>query len=150
MEVRIETRMIQTQVEVWTAFDGREFKSRVACEAYEKELKRKSLIEEAEKLRIKHLDGVKPLDTDGMARDEQGHTWFKLENEEDWKTLRAACVGRIKGDMPVTYPCVICLEEEGDVYGDFPWAFTLEEMEKATKVFWKRFGYEVDLKKVEK
>ena len=148
MEMRIERKMVQQEFEIWTAYDGKEFKSRLDCEIYEKNLKRKTMVDEAEKLRIKHLDRFNPLDIDGMARDEQRHTWFELKDEKDWKTLQAACVGKIKGDKPETYPCIICLEEDGDVYGDYPWAYTLEEMMKATKYFWKKFGYEVDLKKV--
>ena len=145
--MRVEDRLVKNTITVYVAMDGKEFASEEQCKEYEDNLKRKQVVEKAEMMRIKHLDGVNPLDIDGMARDEQRHTWFGLKDEQDWKTLKAACVGKIKGDMPETYPCIICLEEEGDVYGDYPWAYTLDEMLKATKCFWEKFGYEVELRK---
>lgn len=144
-----QLRKIEREVEVYIADDGKMFYSKSECEKHESDFKRKAVIGKANQLRITELDGVIPLDTEGGTGNERCWTWFKLESIEDWFALEDTFRTRIYGDYPEKFPCIVCIEAEFEEYGDCPYVYSLDEMLVETKGFWHRFGYEVELKKVE-
>lgn len=148
MEIRTKTRMVEEEVRTYIACDGTEFSFESECVEYEYGLVRAEAIKAANGLRIKRLDGVFPLDTNGEVEGGWWHYWFMIKNQNDWNILRKAFESDSGLEKKLeNYPEVVCIEECEDEFGSDPYVFKLSDMLIQTKEFWKLFGYEVELRK---
>ena len=147
MEIKKEKKLVEQEITTYIATDGEEFDTERDCKKHEARLRHKQLIEKAEKLRIKDLDGKFPIDDNALPYFENYFIWYKVETIEDFKVIENAYDNKL--EAPEIYPEIICVETneneeyEGDVY-----TYTLSDMKASTEFFWSRLGYKVKLEKV--
>lgn len=141
--MKIKKQVIYTYI----AEDGKEFDSQADCVLHEKELAHEKSIEEAEKLRIKELDGLIPLSNDGLMNECSIFRWYKLKSGEDFDILEKA-YGSIFGE-PEQYPDIVCIETVGyELYEDDSYSYNMETCKEVTERYWKKLGYEVTFKRL--
>lgn len=148
MEIKKEKRLVEQETTVYIAMDGEEFCTKRDCERHESMLRRKSLIEKAEKLRIKDLDGKFPIDDNALPYEGNHFIWYKVGSVDDYEAVDNAYGNHV--DYPDVMPEIVCVEScgieeyDGDVY-----TYHLSNMKASTEDFWSRLGYKVTLEKVE-
>lgn len=149
MDVKKTRRVIEQEDITYVAFDGTEFKSEGACLDYEKEVERKHVESEAQKLEIKELKNKFPLDINASGIDtEYTYKWFKINNENEFSLLQQAY--RLNGfGKPNTYPQILCVEVD-EVWNNSNFLYRLSDMKKNTISFWEDFGLVVEFKMLEK
>ncbi len=147
--MRTEDRLVENKIKVYVAMDGKEFTSEEECKDYEYNLQRKEVIEKAETMRIKELEGFLPLDISGNMASEWCHSWFACNSRKDLVTLYDAYGDGIDGFMPDAFPCIICIESElaHDRYYGEGYVFSMEYMLHCNMQFWEKFGFEMELRK---
>ena len=149
MRIRTEKRMVEQLIETYIAIDGKEFDTEAKCRKYEEDLDRQIVRAEAEKLEIKDLEGVYPLDTDAQyINDNHCFKWYRVNNAEELETVSKA----YSNDFftPRAYPEIICVEFEDYDYswGRDAWQHILSDMKEATVEFWKKHGLSVEFKEM--
>lgn len=148
MRTEKKTKMVEITEIKYIADDGRKFASARDCEQYEKAEKRKTFIEEAEKLRIKELEDLMPLVLDETMEHHE-YRWYKLQNENDYNTLSEAYSENYFGKT-TSYPVIMCVETYDyycDDYDGDAYCFTLDKCKEDTIKFWKKQGYKVRIEK---
>lgn len=143
MRIKTTTKMVEIAETKYISDDGNEFTSEIECEKYEKLKKRKNLIEKAEGLRIKKLDGLMPLVLEEIGEDYE-YRWYKLQSEDDYNILCEAYIGSYFIE-PASYPTTMCVEtyDYDDEYNGDAYDHTLNECKKDTIKFWEKHGYKV-------
>ena len=152
MKVEREKIMVEQTVIKYIANDGREFLREEDCERYEKKLRRDMKIREAEKLRIRKLDGVVPITRELEANNDHKFIWYKVNCEDDFKIITEAYNDNRYNENEffgsVAYPNILCVESNGFLqYTGDAYGYWLDEMRSATETFWTSFGYRVTLEK---
>ena len=149
MKVEREKIMVEQTVIKYIANDGREFLREEDCERYEKKLWRDMKIREAEKLRIRKLDGVVPITRGLEVNEDNGFIWYKVNCEADFKIIVEAYDNRYNDFLSsATYPNILCVESNGFLrYTGDACGYWLDEMRSATETFWTSLGYRVTLEK---
>ena len=152
MEVKREKIMVEQTVIKYIANDGREFLREENCERYEEKLRRDVKLEEAEKLRIRKLDGVVPITRGLEVNEDHRFAWYKVNCEDDFKIITDAYNSRSNEFFgPVAYPNILCVESNGPLeYTGDAYGYWFDEMRSATKTCWKSLGYRVILEKENK
>lgn len=143
MKTEERTRVIEEKFVVYISDDGKEFDSYSKCSKYEEEQRQREFIKLAEEKRIKQLDGIVPLTTNGEFFSENSQfRWYRVENESDFETIKEAYVANFK--KPEIYPDIICIEE--DCY-DENYVYSLRDCKKNTEEFWNFFNAKVTFSK---
>ena len=152
MKVKREKIMVEQTVTKYIANDGREFLREEDCERYEKKLRRDVTLREAEKLRIRKLNGVVPITREFGVIQNHRFAWYEVNCEDDFKIITDAYNIRPNEFFgPVAYPNILCVESNGFVeYAGDAYGYWFDEMRSATKTFWKSLGYRVTLEKENK
>lgn len=146
MKTKIKKKFIEEETRVYVAEDGTEFETEKACRDYEDKILHPVNIKQAEKLRIKYLDGVIPLSNSGLTDENNTFRWYKVENKEDASILNDAY--RIKFKPSLVYPEIICIETAGyEPYKDDAYAYHVTNLKEITENFWKKLGYRVVIEK---
>ena len=144
MKIRTEKKLVEQLVSTYIANDGKEFSTKIECEAYEEDLNSAQIRAEAEKFEIKELEDTYPLDVDAQyINDNHGFKWYRVNNKEEFNAVDKMYGGDVL--EPKTYPEIICIEYD-DYYGSDAWTYLLSDMKKATSIFWERHGFEVEFK----
>ena len=152
MEVKREKIMVEQTVTKYIANDGREFFCEDNCKRYEEKLRRDVKLEEAEKLRIRKLDGVVPITRRLEANEDHKFIWYKVNCEDDFKIITEAYDDNRYNENKlfgsVAYPNILCVESNGFLqYTGDAYGYWLDEMRSATETIWASFGYRVTLEK---
>lgn len=149
MEVKREKIMVEQTVIKYIANDGREFLREDDCKRYEKKLRLDVKIREAEKLRIRALDGEVPITRGLTVNEDHRFTWYKVNCEDDFKIIAEAyddCDNNFS--CSATYPNILCIESNGFLqYTGDAYGYWLDEMRNATETFWTSLCYRVTLEK---
>ena len=145
MREEFRERIIKEQV--YIAEDGSEFAFYSDCLEYERKNRKDKIEEAAEKLRITELDDLVPLTSSGDVHYENTFCWYRLNSREDFEKVNAAYKDALY--EPENYPEIMCVEiVENYEYEDDGYDCSLSRCKKETIDFWKKFGYEVEFKKV--
>ena len=106
-------------------------------------------LEEAEKLRIRKLDGVVPITRVLEVNEDHKFIWYKVNCEADFKIIVEAYDNRYNDFFgSVTYPNILCVESNGFLqYTGDACDYWLDEMRSTTETFWTSLGYKVTLEK---
>ena len=131
--MKTEKRIVQKEVEIYIADDGKEFSDQLSCEEYEEELMVKKQEAIAERLSF----DTKGIDWPSMAKpygSEHEYKWFRLENDADlldFCRAYSAYNRKLKDisfvKMFVHYPDYICLVDYPHGPEDPQW-FTLSKL----------------------
>lgn len=144
MKTEIRTQI--QEVPVYIADDGTEFNTEAECWDYEVEYGNKPKIEKAEKLRIIELDNVMPL-IDEELNEEHTYIWYKLTNEDDFRSVNEVYSDGWNFAKPLKYPSIMCVKSDTrDYYGN-AYCYLLSDCKQATEKFWKQMGYKVTIEK---
>lgn len=138
MKIEKGIKVIKQEFVSYVSEDGISFESEESCLLYEKELKRKQYLAEAEKFLIKDLERTIPIDDTGFADVDSYYHWYALENENDFRILNMAYDESFA--CPKNFPEIMCVEENG--FSAFH-TDTLSELKERTTRFWKKLGYGV-------
>lgn len=134
--MRNETKQIVQEYEVWIADDGTEFEDKEKCFIHELNCK-------ANAMRIQSLGastpppGIMDFNPKNIAR------WYLLKNEDDASVLAMYYNVFIKCDQ---FPQTVCLEVDYD-FGCY--AHTLNNMVDGINEIFEKFGYKVNLERIE-
>ena len=139
--MRIEKRKIEQTVEVYIADDGKEFgQDERACFKYELLLRKHTVIQAAEKLRITNLDGTAPISADGECKTFGTHIWYQIKDRKEFDVLCAAYDESFP--VPNSYPEIICVKtSEEEMYASQAEGYLLSSMMDATTKFWDALGF---------
>lgn len=136
---------------VYEAIDGEIFFTEKECEKYEekiKENKRKKEFKEKIQKYIYDDNGRCPINFDaGCFSDLSTYTWLKVENKEEFEKMNDILGNELK--EPKFYPYYWCVENEynTEFEGLTNYVDDFDSCIKQTKLFFKKFGYEVEIKK---
>lgn len=139
--MKVEKQIIEQEIFVYVAEDGKRFKTERECKQYETECVLKKQIEMAEKLRIVKLDEFIPLSNQEF-NENNTFVWYEVKNKEDFDALNKAYAYELK--EPSLYPEIICVETTGyEAYMDDAYGYNLRDLKQTTEDFWEKFGYKV-------
>lgn len=141
MEVRTRKEIIEQTITTYVAYDGTEFECEFDCLAHEQREKRMENIVSANKLRLRNLDGVIPINSDATVGGDNIFTWYKLNSAKDFDTLMSAFRYEPEIMKPTFYPTLVCMEHIGLCeYEEQAYGYSLQEMVDITTNFWKKLG----------
>lgn len=137
--MRNETKQIVQEYEVWIADDGTEFEDKESCFRYELDCQENAM-------RIQSLGasipppGITDFNPKNIAR------WYLLKNEDDASVLSMYYDTFIKCDQ---FPQAVCLEVDHDFNYYDCYAHTLNNMVDGINEIFEKFGYKVNLERIE-
>lgn len=134
-------RKITKKVDVYKAFDGKEFSSEIECRQYEEEKDYLDAIKKARSLRATEYDGIVPLVSDFLS-ETASFVWYRLSDDSDLKTLNRAYCNALHNISSPAYPAVVCVETEVP-YQSKGYLITLEQCMQNAKEFFGLCGYDV-------
>ncbi len=73
---------IKTEIEVFAAEDGKEFKTQTECETYERNLRSERLLNEVKKIEMANID-MPPMGYETTDTDRYTYAWFRPKSEQE-------------------------------------------------------------------
>lgn len=149
MRIKEEVKVVEQTVRTYIAEDGKEFQYESECRDYEERLHFTEKVKGAEELRIETLDQLTPIMYNDYLNNDNVFIWYKVESENDLKTLEEAY--NVFNVLDInSYPELVCVESIYAPYesADDVYWYTLTSCKTDTEAFWKTMGYKVTLEKM--
>jgi hypothetical protein len=134
--MKIGTRFTTTHVQVYEAFDGKQFNTEEECVEYENKANKELQARNKAEMLIVLRDYIPPGTTD--IDDNSYIAWYKLENEDEFELLYAAFD---EIDEPKEYPALICVESGYGWYNGYDLACSI----RYVKELFGKLGFDVSI-----
>lgn len=157
---RKEAKVVYEYVDYFVADDGTEFGSEEGCRTYERTVlaNKYKMIKEQLKPYLMKDKNFGSLNTDVYEDNdsEYNHFWFLVPDANVYENLR--CIFGSRGNLGAHYhfPTFVMVRTDNysselDDYepGDWYYAETFEQSIKRAEMFFKAFGYEMNLERIE-
>ena len=129
MEERKQIKLVEKEVKIFIAEDGKEFDNKKDCIDYEKEIKRSNIAGYVASLEIEEAYNMIPIDNDLGCSISSTYTWYRVNTEKDLKAIEEYYDQFI---TCVKLPTIIAIEE-GD-WTDF-YYYDIEDIKEMVREF---------------